>query len=190
MKIFLPVLFLWLLPYTAMAGLSFKQLESITENPPELEGRFVQEKYLTALDASLQSSGTFSYQRGKVIRWQTLKPIKSEMLVTPTSISSNQDGQVLMQLDAQLNPAAILYNEIFFSVLTADWVKLSKYFKLSGNVDDGRWNVKLMPVDNELKKVVSRVDLKGEALIHEIILYESNGDQTTIHFENLRHETR
>ncbi len=185
MRFYLPVLLLCLLPYAAMAELSFEQLGRISKNPANLEGRFVQEKYLAALDASLQSSGTFSYQRGESVRWQTLKPINSEMLVTPTSISSKQGGQEFMRLETRSNPAVKLFNEIFFSVLTAEWAKLSVYFKLSGKVEKGRYHAQLLPVDKTVKQVVSRVELKGGALVHEIILHESSGDQTTIHFENL-----
>ena len=185
MRFYLPVILLCLLPYAATAELSFEQLENISKNPSDLEGHFVQEKYLAALDASLHSSGTFSYQRGKTVRWQTLKPIMSEMRVTPTSISSSQGGKEFMRLETKSNPAVTLFNEIFFSVLTAEWAKLSVYFKLSGKVEDGRWHAQLVPVDEMVKQVVSRVELKGGALVHEIILHESSGDRTTIHFENL-----
>lgn len=185
MRFYLPIMLLCLLPYAATAELSFEQLERISKNPVNLEGHFVQEKYLAALDASLQSSGIFSYQRGKAVRWQTLKPIKNEMLVTPTSISSKQGGQEFMRLETRSSPAAALFNEIFFSVLTAEWAKLSVYFKLSGKIEGEHWHAQLVPMDQTVKQVVSRVELKGGALVREIILHESSGDQTTIHFENL-----
>lgn len=185
MRFYLPVFFLCLLPYAVYAELSFEQLERITKNASSLEGSFIQEKYLAALDASLYSSGIFSYQRGKSVRWETLKPIQSEMLMTPTSITSNQGGQQLMHMETASNPAITLFNEIFFSVLTAEWGKLSSYFKLSGNVEAGQWRAELVPVDKAVMQVVSRVELKGDALVREIILYESGGDRTTIHFDNM-----
>lgn len=185
MRLQLAALLLCLLPYTVHAELSFEQLEGITYNPPSLEGQFVQEKFLSALEASFVSSGRFSYQRGVSVRWETLKPIQSEMLMTPEAISNTQDGRELMRMETKSNPAVTLFNEIFFSVLTAEWGKLSAYFKLSGKVEDGRWQAELAPIDKTVKQVVSRVELKGEALVNEIILYESSGDRTTIHFKNL-----
>ncbi|MFV9615020.1 MAG: outer membrane lipoprotein carrier protein LolA [Gammaproteobacteria bacterium] len=185
MRLYLLVVLLCLSPFAICADLNFEQLERISKNPANLEGRFTQEKYLAALDTSLHSSGIFSYQRGKFVRWQTLTPIQGEMLMTPTSISNKQGGQELMRLETGSNPAVTLFNEIFFAVLTAEWEKLSAYFKLSGNVEDGQWFAELVPLDNTVKQVVSRVELKGEALVHEIILHESSGDRTTIHFENL-----
>lgn len=185
MRQYLLVVLLCFSPIAAYADLTFEQLENISKTPENLEGHFTQEKYLSALDAVLHSSGKFSYQRGKSIRWETLKPIQSEMLMTPTSISNKQGGRELMRIENEANPVVALFNEIFFSVLTAEWGKLSAYFKLSGNVEGGWWHAELVPLDNTVKQVVSRVELKGEALVREIILHESGGDRTTIHFENL-----
>lgn len=185
MRLYLLVILLCLSPFAVCAGLSFEQLERISNNPSSLEGRFTQEKYLAALDTALGSSGIFSYQRGKSVRWETLKPIQSEMLMTPTSISNKQGGQELMRMETESSPAVALFNEIFFSVLTAEWGKLSAYFKLSGNIEGGQWHAELVPVNKTVKQAVSRVELKGDALVREIILHESGGDRTTIHFENL-----
>lgn len=185
MRFYLQVLLLSLLPYAVHAELNFEQLENITKNPAGLEGLFVQEKYLAALETSFVSSGKFSYKRGISVRWETLNPIQSEMLMTPDAISNTQGGRELMRMETKSNPAVTLFNEIFFSVLTAEWGKLSAYFKLSGKVKEGRWQAELTPVDKTVKQVVSRVELKGEALVNEIILYESSGDRTTIHFNDL-----
>ena len=73
----------------------------------------------------------FIYQRDKSIRWEILEPIHSELLMTPSAISSKADNRELMRLDANSNPVAQVISEIFFAVLTADWEKLSPYFELS-----------------------------------------------------------
>ena len=90
-----------------------------------------------------------------------------------------------MRIENESNPAVALFNEIFFAVLTAEWGKLSAYFKLSGKMEDGQWHAELVPVDTTVQQLVSRVELKGETLVREITLHESSGDRTTIHFNNL-----
>jgi len=185
MRQYLFVVLLCLSPVAAYADLTFEQLENISKTPENLDGRFTQEKYLGALDAVLSSSGKFSYQRGKSIRWETLKPIQSEILMTPTSISNKQGGREFMRIEIESNPAVALFNEIFFSVLTAEWGKLSTYFKLSGEMEDGQWHAELVPVDKTVQQLVSRVELKGGVLVREIILHESSGDRTAIHFDRL-----
>lgn len=186
MKLLSLLVVLLISPSASYADLTYEQLRNISEAPENLDGRFTQEKYLVALDTVLLSSGVFNYQRDVSIRWQTLKPIQNELLMTPTSISNKQAGQELMRIENRSNPVVSLFNEIFFSVLTARWKKLSAHFSLTGDIQDGHWHASLMPHDNTVKQVVSRVELKGDTLVREIILHESSGDRTTIHFENLK----
>ena len=185
MRRYLIAILLLLSPVVAYADLTYKQLEDVSKTPENLEGRFTQEKYLAALDAALPSSGVFSYQRGKSIRWETLKPIQNELVMTPTSIVNKQGDNELMRMEMKSNPVVTLFNEIFFSVLTAEWEKLSVYFKLSGEIKAGQWKAELIPIDELVKQAVTRVELKGDELVREIILYENAGDRTTIHFNSL-----
>ena len=170
---------------TSHAELTFAQLEQISTSPSSLDGRFSQEKYLAALDASLLSSGVFSYRRGESIRWETLEPIQNELFMTPTTIVNRQGEQELVRLEKDTNPAVTVLSEIFFSVLTAEWAKLAVYFDLSGQLDGDQWSAELIPVDHSVMHVVSRVELRGDTLLRELILHESGGDRTTIRFDSL-----
>lgn len=177
---------LLILPFASIAEITFAQLAQISTTPEKLEGRFSQEKYLSALDAGLVSTGVFSYRRGKSIRWEILEPIRSELLMTPEGITSRQDGGELLHLDVNANPTAAVLGEIFFAVLTAEWEKLSNFFELSGRVDGGLWHAVLVPLDQLAMQVFSRIELKGDSLLREIILHQNSGDRTTIRLENQR----
>ncbi len=179
----LGVIFL-ILPFIAGAEITFAQLAKISMTPEKLEGRFSQEKYLSALDAALVSTGVFDYQRGKSIRWAILEPIQNELLMTPDGITSQQDKGQLLQLDGGTNPTAAILGEIFFAVLTAEWEKLAEYFELSGSIDGNRWHAVLVPLDRTARQVFSRIELKGEDLLREIVLHETSGDRTTIRLDS------
>lgn len=185
MRLYLLVVLICFFPAVVYAELTFEQLQAVSQTPDDLEGRFTQEKYLSVLDTVLHSSGVFDYQRGISIRWQTLKPIQNELLMTPTSISNKQAGQEFMRIENASNPVVALFNEIFFSVLTAEWQKLSLNFKLTGEIQDGQWHASLVPVDNAVKQVVSRVELDGDVVVRKITLHESGGDRTVITFKSL-----
>ncbi|MBY4676116.1 outer membrane lipoprotein carrier protein LolA [Marinobacterium arenosum] len=174
-----------LLPLSACAGFTYDQLEKVTVSPAHLDGHFTQEKYLSALDASLVSTGVFSYQRGRSIRWETLEPIKNELLMTPESIINRQGGQELLQLETASNPVVKVLSEIFFAVLTADWAKLSGYFDLSGTLEGSQWTAELVPTDSAVRQVVTRVELKGDSLLREVVLHENGGNRTAIRFDSL-----
>jgi hypothetical protein len=173
-------------PLVANAGITFTQLAQVSTTPEKLEGRFNQEKYLAVLDAALISTGVFSYQRGKSIRWETLEPIHNELVMTPATITSKSDDGELLRLDRGSNPTAAALGKIFFSVLTAEWEVLSDYFELSGEIDGHQWHAILVPTEQTVKQVFSRIELKGEILLREIILYEKGGDRTTIRLDNQR----
>lgn len=179
------VIFL-LLPYTSNAAITFEQLAQITVSPEILEGQFSQEKYLSALDAGLVSTGKFKYERGNSIHWEILQPIQNKLIMTPDRISNQQDGGELLQLDVNTNPTVAILGEIFFAVLTAEWEKLARYFELSGTIDGEKWHAILIPLDQAARQVFSHVELKGATLLKEIILHETSGDRTTIRFDSQR----
>lgn len=180
---FLIILFFLAIP--VHAELTFEQLETLSKSPESLTADFNQQKYLSSLDATLSSSGVFHYQRGKSIRWQTLQPIQNELLMTPDAIVNRQGDQELVRLDTASNPAVAVFSDILFAVLTADWSQLASYFKLSGEGQGGQWHAQLVPIDKVVLQVVSRVELKGDKFLREVILHEASGDQTTIRFKNL-----
>ncbi|MCP4390319.1 MAG: outer membrane lipoprotein carrier protein LolA [Gammaproteobacteria bacterium] len=174
---------LLLLSFNAHSELSFSQLEQITDMPDKHAGTFVQEKYLQAVDASLESRGVFDYERGKSIRWEILEPIQSELLMTPAGISSTQNGETLLQLDASANPAAAALGEILFALLTADWAILESHVELSGSIDGDNWHAVLEPLEQSTRLAFTRVELSGRELLEKIVLHESSGDRTTIRLD-------
>lgn len=165
--------------------ISFGDLSKLSSAPEYLEGKFSQDKYLRELDAHLESSGKFDYQRGKSIQWETIEPIQNILLMTPQSITNSQGEDEIVRLQADSNPAVAILSDIFFSVLTADWPQLAAYFTLSGTVEGEHWQVELVPSDKAVMQVVERVKLTGDTFLRELIFFEKNGDQTTITFSDL-----
>lgn len=157
----------------------------LSDKPEQLQGRFTQEKYLSVVDAYLNSSGLFSYQRDAEILWETKEPVQSKVVLTPTAIVNRQGEREIVSLDSETNPMVGVLSEIFFAVFTADWNRLSGYFAVSGEQANQQWRAELIPLDAVIKQVVSRVELKGDTLLREVVLYESGGDYTRIHFHEL-----
>ena len=168
------------------AKTSFNQLKAITTVSGNLQGSFTQDKYLNALDATLTSTGKFSYLRKVSVRWETLEPIQSEFLMTPNEVISRQGEQELFRMNTRDNPVISTLNKIFFSVLTAEWENLAQYFQISdATIEKESWQVELLPLDSSIQQVVQRVELKGDVFLREIILHEKDGNRTTIRFSDL-----
>ena len=184
MKISFVLLFL-LLPTFCYAELSFEQLNQLSDSPEQLHGHFVQKKYLSDLDATLTSSGKFSYLRNVEIKWETVEPIENVLVITSQSISSRQGEQQLTTFEADSNPVVAMISDIFFSVLTANWNQLENYFSLTGSEEGNNWKAVLTPVDESVMHVVDSIELTGSQFIEKLIFFEENGDHTTIVFNKL-----
>ena len=175
-----------LLAFPTFAKTSFNELKAITTVSGDLSGSFTQDKYLKALDATLTSTGNFSYLRKVSVRWETLEPIKSEFLMTPSEVISRQGEQEVFRMDTRDNPVISTLNKIFFSVLTAEWENLAQYFQISdATIEKESWQVELLPLDSTIQQVVQRAELKGDVFLREIILHEKDGNRTTIRFSDL-----
>lgn len=167
------------------AELTYQQLQDISVSPTRVEGTFKQRKFLAEIGVSIDSSGVFSYQRSEKIVWKTLEPVENEMQMTPTTIINRQQGQEIARLDSRENPAIAIFSDIFFAILTAQWSQLADHFELQGSVNNEQWNAKLTPISNNIKEMISQVELQGDELLRNIILHEAQGDKTTITFKYL-----
>lgn len=183
MRRFAFVFTLLALAWDAAADISFTELAKITLTPERHQGRFIQQKYLQAVDASLQSSGVFDFERGKSVRWEILEPIHSKLLMTAEGISGSDNGETLLQLEASANPAVAALGEIFFAVLTSDWATLENRVELSGSIEGENWHAVLHPKDESTRLVFTRLELFGSQLLEKIVLHENNGNRTTIQLD-------
>jgi len=179
------LLFLLLQVSMLHAAPTLEQLAELTDSPATLKGDFKQKKTIKAFDASIISTGTFSYKRHTFIRWNTVAPVANQLMMTPKGMTSQQDGEELVSLSADKTPAIKMLSEIFFAVLTAEWETLANYFDVQIDGDQAGWQVVLTPKENALKEAVVQVNLAGDRLLNEVTLQEKNGDMTHILFSNL-----
>lgn len=113
----------WSMPL--YATLSLDLMDKLTESPENLRGQFVQKKTVKAFDVTIKSSGDFHYRRHQFIDWHTHKPVANQLRMTPSQITSQQGDQSLMQIDTDADPTVKVLSQIFFAVLTAEWLGIS-----------------------------------------------------------------
>lgn len=183
------LLFLTLQVLPSSAALNLVDLANLTGSPEYMQGDFKQEKLIQSFGANIQSSGHFAYKKNQYMHWNTVLPVENQMVMTPTSISSKQGDNELVRLQADDHPTIKVLSKIFFAVLTAEWQTLDDYFSSAIEGEAANWTVKLTPKNNLLNQSVNHVELFGDKLLKEVILYEKNGDTTHIFFSNVTHET-
>lgn len=167
---------------TVYADLSYPQLKELTKPTTQLSGEFSQSKYLKMLDASIESSGVFEYQKNSTIKWVTEKPVSNELIMTNTHIVNKQGNQELVKIDLQEAGSAKVFHELLFSVLTAEWNHLASLFTVQGSSDGENWVAILVPTDDRVKTLVESIELEGASMVDKVILVENGGNVTTIRF--------
>ncbi|WP_110187551.1 outer membrane lipoprotein carrier protein LolA [Pokkaliibacter plantistimulans] len=177
------LLLLSLSPLLAQA-LTFTDLSRLTQTPATLSGQFQQHKYLQALDTTIDSNGQFSYRRDKEIRWQTLAPVADLLVMTPQGLSGSNTAAA-MAGNTDSNPTLALVGTLFFAVMSADWQVLQQHFSLTGSEQGKEWKATLIPLDDDIRLAVQRIELQGDAYLHHLELYEVSGDQVRIEFTDL-----
>lgn len=58
-----------------------------------VRGTFVQKKFLHDVGVTLASTGTWSFEKDKAFAWNTLKPVPSQFVATPTNYSFTVGGR-------------------------------------------------------------------------------------------------
>ena len=82
--------------FESAAVFVFTALTSFLLNAEELvSGTFVQKKYLHDVELTLVSSGTWTFEKDKAFTWNTLKPVPSVFVATPTNYSFTAGGKVI-----------------------------------------------------------------------------------------------
>jgi Outer membrane lipoprotein carrier protein LolA len=141
------------------------------------QGNFQQEKKLKILRKPLQSTGTFTYHQSKGVIWKTLTPVASLLLVSDTRLLTSQGEQAV--------PAA--FAKVFKAMLGGDLDELSDGFSITGSDQEPRWQLKLIPKDELLKKIISSMVLSGDNELRLLEIQEAGGNFTRIKFDQITH---
>ena len=156
-------------------------------NPGDaISGHFEQRKHLPELPFPLLSTGTFSFSEPAGLRWLTQTPIASELLIDRQKMVQIQDGQEVMTLSMNENPALAAVSQILFAVLSQDWKTLSQHFAIQAKLDEKQWTLQLSPKQAALSSFVKSIALEGNENLSEISLQEKTGDRTDITFSQVK----
>ena len=75
-----------------------------------VRGTFVQKKFLHDVGVTLASSGTWSFEKDRAFAWNTLKPVPSQFVATPTNYSFTAAGKTTSRrLDMKISNLAQVF---------------------------------------------------------------------------------
>jgi outer membrane lipoprotein carrier protein LolA len=124
------------------------------------EVSFIEQHFLSMLKRPVESSGELIYDAPDHLEKRTLEP-RPESLVLQGQVLTVQRGRSTHVLDLKSYPQVLPLIESIRATLAGDRAALEQRFKLDFGGDRARWILVLTPLDAQVAKAVSRVQIDG-----------------------------
>lgn len=148
------------------------------------KGDFTQTKYLSKLNRSLVSSGTYLIARQDGIVWRTQKPFPSTMTVTKSAVIQTAASGKKSVLVAGSNPTFESFATIISSVFAGGEDLSAHNFDLFFDGTATDWTIGLVPKDATIRAVAQHFILQGGTTLRSVTMYEPTGDFVRYEFAN------
>lgn len=143
------------------------------------QARFTERKYLKALNAPLELSGTLRYEAPGKLDRRTLKPKPEALLVEGDRLTIEMAGKPPRTLRLQDYPVLWAFVESIRSTLNGDIAALERFYRVELEGGRSRWRLYLVPRDPDMRAVISQIRIDGSRdRMERIEVQETRGDRT------------
>ncbi len=171
--------------WQSRASVSIDQLLNFQAKGDEVNGEFLQKKFLTGLKNPIVSKGEFNYTVQERLVWEVVHPFPSRLILTQNKIIQSNKGSITFEIDARKQPIARVISNIFFGVLAGDSDSFSGDFSHSIQKIQGLWTIQLIPKSESLSSLYREIQLttnRGRIVV--VALFERSGDKQVIEFKH------
>ena len=173
---------LLLLCSPALWAFSESELVNLLRQPHNVQGEFVQQRFLKALEKPINTQGKFVLLTNKGLLWQMEKPFVNQMRVQANGITQ-WNGQ---QWVANANLSQSDQIRLFLGLLSGDLAALKAQFDVNLSGTAQHWQLKLIPNSLLMKQIFTQIELQGDNNVKQIQLDETQGDKTLILFNQIQ----
>jgi hypothetical protein len=124
------------------------------------EVSFVEQQFLSLLKRPVESSGELIYDAPNRLEKRTLEP-HAESLVLAGDVLTVQRGHRSHVLELKSYPQILPFVESIRATLAGDRGALERVFRLEFSGDLARWTLLLTPLDAQVAKSVSQIQIDG-----------------------------
>lgn len=163
--------------------LAFSQQELVLQlqKPDNLQGQFVQQRFLKSMSKPLLATGEFTLVKNQGLLWQMQKPFENHLRVTKDGISQwNGTDWVASKQLGQSEQISL-----FLGLLSGDISALSRQFELVLTGSAQNWQLLLNPNNLLMKQIFEQIEIRGDSVVKQIEIREKQGDKTLIEFEQI-----
>jgi hypothetical protein len=147
------------------------------------EARFVEQRFVSGLDQTLQYSGTLSFTAPDRLARHTLTPRPESFVVEGNKLTLERGGRTRqLMLDAQPELAAMV--AALRGTLSGDASALRQHFKAAPTGTLAQWSLTLVPLDERLLGVVRQLRIDGrQSDLHTVEVQLADGDRSVMAIE-------
>jgi hypothetical protein len=151
--------------------------ESLAKNQPG-RATFTEKKFLSLLDAPVQSSGELIFTPPDRMEKKTLKPKPESVVVQGGDVTLERGGK-RHTLRLRENPAIAVLVESIRSTLAGDLNALTRTYSVALDGAPARWRLTLRPLDAAAAQLVERIEIGGaEARVASVEIFQADGDRS------------
>jgi outer membrane lipoprotein-sorting protein len=156
----------------------FDQVMHLLASRQHGEVSFVEQQFLSLLKRPVESSGELIYDAPNRLEKRTLEP-HPESLVLVDSVLTVQRGHRSHVLDLKSYPQILPFVESIRATLAGDRGALERLFKLEFSGSLERWTLVLTPLDAQVSKSVSQVQIDGSRDdLLKVEIRQADGDRS------------
>ena len=143
-------------------------------------GRFVERKYLAALSAPLELSGTLAYTAPGRLEKRTVQP-RAERLLLEGNTLTVEDQKRRRSYALEQNPPVWALVESIRSTLAGDLETLNRFYDVRLEGEHRAWRLTLKPSEPSMQAVVSEIRIGGRgAWLEAIEILDAGGDRSVM----------
>ena len=146
---------------------------------------FVEKKFIAMLDKPVESSGELFYSAPDHLEKRTLKP-KAESMTVDASTLVIERGRQKHRLQLQDYPELAAFIDSIRGTLAGDRNALERNYRLSLGGTSEHWTLQLLPLDEKMQAVVTRIRIVGvRDAVRSIEITQADGDSSLMLIEKL-----
>ena len=141
---------------------------------------FSEKKFLSLLDAPVQSSGELLFTPPDRMEKKTLEPRPESVVVEGSEVTLERAGK-RHTLRLRENPAVAVLVESIRSTLAGDLGALTRAYSVALDGTPAKWRLTLRPLDPAASQLVERIEIGGaEARVASVEIFQADGDRSVM----------
>ncbi len=150
---------------------------------PFLKAEFSKVRKLKIMSRPFITSGKVLFLPERGLVWETVQPVRDVLFISADGVGYlDKETNKRVKID---NPVVISASNVFMSIISLDLNKIKEIFEIKVMAPvKGVQRYVLVPKENNLKKAIKEIEIKGRVRVEEILITENGGDSTSVIFKN------